>query len=368
MSGLRAGDGAGAPRLGILLSFQARPDAGVAWERSYREGLELAAEADRLGVDDVWLTEHHGEEDGYCPSPVVAAAAVAAATRQVRIALGVALAPLHGHPLRLAEDLAVVDNLSGGRLEVGLGQGYRPGEFEAFGLPYGRRTRAFEEALDVLEWAWRGERFDHEGDVYRVRGGRLRPAPVRPGAPPLWLGAAAPASRARAVRRRAGLVIAMLTDHGHTERQFAAFDREAASAGLGPLPHALMREVVVADTAGDAARAARPHLEYVYRVTYPPELTGLTVRDARTGERRPVRADDPEFLSDDFLRERFVVGDVEHCVARLADQARAMRLDRLVFRPQFPGQPLAEAVATVERMVGEVMPAVRERLAGVTGR
>ena len=103
------------------------------------EGLQLASEADRLGFDEIWLAEHHGEDDGYNPSPAVAAGAIAAVTKRVRICFGIALAPLQGHPLRIAEDLAVADNFSGGRIEPGFGQGYRPEEFEAQGLDYSTR-------------------------------------------------------------------------------------------------------------------------------------------------------------------------------------------------------------------------------------
>src|SRR5262245_34261487 len=175
-----------APKFAVTLSFQVHRGLGDAWDTSYRESLELAAEIDRLGFESIWVSEHHGEQDGYCPSPVVACAALAAAAPACRIGQGVALAPLYGHPLRMAEDLSVVDNLSGGRVEIGLGQGYRPAEFDMFGWPYARRTRAFEESLDILALAWRGERFDYDGRVYKVKAGLLRPPPVRPGALPLW--------------------------------------------------------------------------------------------------------------------------------------------------------------------------------------
>ena len=208
-----------APKFGLALSFQVHQGLGEPWDKSYREGVELAAEANRLGFDALWVSEHHGEADGYCPSPVVACAALAVAAPNCRIGQAVALAPLHGHPLRLAEDLSVLDNLSGGRVEIGLGQGYRPAEFEMFGWPYARRTTAFEESLDILGLAWRGERFDYEGRTYKVKGGLLRPPPVRPGPLPLWIGAAAPAARARAVRHRAGLLVAPLIELEHLVRQ-----------------------------------------------------------------------------------------------------------------------------------------------------
>ena len=221
------------PKFGLALSFQVHQGLGEPWDKSYREGLELAAEANRLGFDSIWVSEHHGEADGYCPSPVVACAALAVAAPNCRIGQAVALAPLHGHPLRLAEDLSVLDNLSGGRVEIGLGQGYRPAEFESFGWNYKKRTTAFEESLDILGLAWRGERFDYEGRVYKVKGGLLRPPPIKPGPLPLWIGAAAPAARARAVRHRAGLLVAPLIELEHLVRQIRSFDDEAERQNAG---------------------------------------------------------------------------------------------------------------------------------------
>ncbi|MPY93693.1 MAG: LLM class flavin-dependent oxidoreductase [Acidimicrobiia bacterium] len=348
------------PRLGISLSFQCRPDLDEGYEQAWKESLELAVEAERLGVEEIWFPEHHGEEDGYNPSPVVAAAAVAAVTSRVRLCGGIALAPLQGHPLRMAEDLAVVDNLSGGRVELGFGQGYRREEFEAFGLDFDRRTRALREALDVIDLAWGGERFDYDGQLCQVRGGLLRPVPVQPGPPPLWLGAAAPRSRARAVRRGAGLVVAPLTEAVHTARQFEAFDGVAEEVGADALPHALMREIEVGDSDEEALAHVQPYLDHVYRVQYAPERTGLTRVDPGTGERRQLTSQDPYYLSPEFVGERWAIGSAETCAGLVSGWLDRMRLDRLVFQPKMPGRPLADAVRAVERVTTELWPRLRE--------
>jgi alkanesulfonate monooxygenase SsuD/methylene tetrahydromethanopterin reductase-like flavin-dependent oxidoreductase (luciferase family) len=351
-----------APKFGVTLSFQVHRGLGDAWDTSYRESLELAAEIDRLGFESIWVSEHHGEDDGYCPSPVVACAALAAAAPHCRVGQGVALAPLYGHPLRMAEDLSVLDNLSGGRVEIGLGQGYRPAEFDMFGWPYARRTRAFEESLDVLGLAWRGERFDYEGKIYKVKGGLLRPPPLRPGRPPLWIGAAAPKARARAVRYRAGLIVAPLIELEHLTRQIRSYDEEAERQSAGPLPHALMREVLVGDSAGDAMKRHQPFIDHVYRVQYAPERTGQTYVDAATGERKPLTGDNPLYLSEDFMQARWFVGTPGDIAAKMVDWLPRFTLDHFIFQARQPGMTLHHAVDSLEAIAKGVLPVVRAKL------
>jgi alkanesulfonate monooxygenase SsuD/methylene tetrahydromethanopterin reductase-like flavin-dependent oxidoreductase (luciferase family) len=347
------------PKFGISFSFQVHRALGEAWDKSYREGLELAAEADRLGYESIWVSEHHGEADGYCPSPVVAGAALAVAAPHCRIGQAVALAPLHGHPLRLAEDLSVLDNLSGGRVEIGLGQGYRPAEFEMFGWPYVRRTGAFEESLDILGRAWQGEPFDYQGRVYSVKGGLLRPPPVKPGALPLWIGAAAPKARARAVRHRAGLLVAPLIELEHLVRQIGSYDEEAARQGAGRLPHALMREILVGDSAADAIRRHQPFLDPVYRVQYAPERVGLTWVDPASGRREPLTGDNPHYLSEAFMQGRWLLGTPGDIAAKINAWQPRLALDHLIFQPRPPGMPLRQAVDELEILARETMPLVR---------
>ena len=306
-------------KFGISFSFQAHRALGETYDKAYREGLELAAEASRLGIDSIWASEHHGEPDGYCPSPVVACAALAVAAPNCRIGQGVALAPLHGHPMRMAEDLSVVDNLSGGRVEIGLGQGYRPAEFDQFGWNYKTRTRAFEEALEILEKAWTGEAFDYTGKIYSVKGGLLRPPPVKPGRLPLWIGAAHPKARARAVRHRAGFLVAPLAELSLVEYQFKSFDAESEQQGAGRLPRALMREILVGDSVADAIKRHQPFIDEVYRVQYKPERVGLAYVDKATGERKPLTSDNPYFMSEEFMQERWLLGTPADIVKKLKE-------------------------------------------------
>lgn len=169
------------------LATVSRPDL-------YRTFLDQAVYADVNGVDSLVLSEHHGVEDGYLPSPVPVAAAAAARTDRIPIIVAALLLPLYD-PVRLAEDLAVVDNLAPGRVSYVCGLGYRPEEYEHAGVDWTTRGQRMEAHLQVLRQAWTGEPFEHEGRTVRVR-----PRPATPGGVPLLYGGGSPAAARRAAR------------------------------------------------------------------------------------------------------------------------------------------------------------------------
>src|SRR5436309_8333911 len=172
-----------------LFTGQVPPDSSRTFVQEYREIVDLARLAETLGFESVWVSEHHGAGDGYMSSLLPTLAALAAATEHIKLGTGVMLTPFH-HPLRLAEDAATVDLISGGRLILGLGLGWREEEFRMFGVPLRERVRRTVEAIDVLRRAWTGERFSYEGRVYRYDRVMITPAPERPkgGTIPIWLG------------------------------------------------------------------------------------------------------------------------------------------------------------------------------------
>jgi alkanesulfonate monooxygenase SsuD/methylene tetrahydromethanopterin reductase-like flavin-dependent oxidoreductase (luciferase family) len=186
-------------RFGVAYDFRNPPESGRSNAELYAAVLAQAERVDRLGYDLVWITEHHFVADGYLPSFVAAAGALAARTHRVRISSDVLLLPFQ-HPLRLAEDLAVLDNLSGGRIELGVGMGYAPHEFRAFGISRRERVSRTEEGIEVLRRAWSGEPFDFRGRHWSFEGASVRPQPVQPGGPPLWLAAMSEAGARRAAR------------------------------------------------------------------------------------------------------------------------------------------------------------------------
>jgi alkanesulfonate monooxygenase SsuD/methylene tetrahydromethanopterin reductase-like flavin-dependent oxidoreductase (luciferase family) len=160
----------------------------------YRTAIDMAAWADECGFDFIQFAEHHGSDDGYIPSPIVLASAIAARTKRVRLRFGLIILPLH-HPIKLAEDLAVLDIVSGGRVDVVFGAGYARHEFEMFGVDPAHRGRLMEEGVAAVKQAWSGEEFSFQG-----RRAKVRPVPVQKPRPPIWLGGASPAAARRAAR------------------------------------------------------------------------------------------------------------------------------------------------------------------------
>lgn len=179
----------------LALRYDMRaPEIGVGSPEQYAAALDHAAWADELGFEAIYLAEHHGAEDGYCAAPMILGSAILGRTRRLQVHLSALVAVLH-HPLRLAEDLAALDLVGGGRVEVTLGLGYRNSEYRMFGVDRRRRVQILEEIVGVLRQAWTGEEFDFRGERVVVR-----PRPGRPEGPALYIGGSAEASAVRAAR------------------------------------------------------------------------------------------------------------------------------------------------------------------------
>jgi alkanesulfonate monooxygenase SsuD/methylene tetrahydromethanopterin reductase-like flavin-dependent oxidoreductase (luciferase family) len=180
----------------VRYDLRAPAFAGVTHAALYAACLEQCAWADAQGLDMVVLSEHHGVDDGYLPAPLTLAAAVAGRTQRIGINVAALLVPFHD-PVRLAEQLAVLDLVSGSRVSLVAGLGYRDEEFRMAGIDRRERGKLLEEAIGVLRQAWTGEPFTWRGRTIRVT--------PRPAAPPMILiGGSTPAAARRAARLRCG--------------------------------------------------------------------------------------------------------------------------------------------------------------------
>jgi len=207
----------------LTLAYDMRaPDFGAPADRLYSAALQQCEWAERAGFASVTFMEHHASSDGYLPSPIVLAAAAAARTTDLIINIGLMLLPLY-EPLRAAEDLAVLDLISGGRLLLMVGGGYRAAEYEQFGLDIADRPSRMEHAVQTLKRAWTGEEFDYLGRTVRIL-----PRPHTPGGPPIILGG----TSAAAARRAAAIADGFMPS---APRFFEIYRQELARLGK-PVP------------------------------------------------------------------------------------------------------------------------------------
>jgi alkanesulfonate monooxygenase SsuD/methylene tetrahydromethanopterin reductase-like flavin-dependent oxidoreductase (luciferase family) len=332
-------------RLGVALDFRNPAGSGIPNAELYARVLAQAELVDALGYDLIWLTEHHFVEDGYLPSFAAAAGAIAARTRRVRISSDIVLLPFQ-HPLRLAEDLAVLDNLSGGRMELGVGMGYAPHEFRAFGIPRAQRVSRTEEAIEVLRLAWRGDPFDFEGKRFRFHGACVRPRPVQPGGPPLWVAAMSEAGALRAARFDAHLL-----PQGDARLVLEPWRAALRASGRDPALRrvGIIRPWLVTD---DATRDWPPIRE---AERYRARIYASWLReagDATTLAVSPEEGGAP-------IPQTWIVGDADHCERELRAFVEAYGLTDVVTWGHVPGLPPEALRPSLERFAERVLPRLR---------
>ena len=243
--------------IGLLMCFRNPPRWAVPFERLYAEYLDDVTLAENLGFDSVWLSEHHFAEDGYSPSLLPIAGAIAARTTKIRIGTALLLLPLH-NAIRIAEDAATLDILSNGRFDLGIGLGFGVKEFAAYGVSRADRGTLMEEGIQVLQGLWRQKAFSFTGKHYKLSDVELAPRPVQEGGPPIWVGAAAPKAIDRAARFGCGLVPAH-------ERAQVIFDNAIRESGREPTDFgaAQLKFCHVAETDDQAWENSQDHLHYM---------------------------------------------------------------------------------------------------------
>ena len=254
-------------KFGLLFAHQVPPESGIASSETYRDMLRCLPRAEELGYVSAFQCSHHVQKDGFCPSPLVAMAGAAAVTERMRIGTAVLLVPLYA-PLKLAEDVAVIDNLSGGRFVFGVAPGYVSQEFTAHGVPREERVGRFEEALDLMIRAWSGEPFSFEGRYYQVPEGQVTPKPVQSPHPPIWYGVSAPGSLRRAAARRSVQIMSPRHGLAELEAHYEPYEAAAKAAGWEIPERPIIRQVFVAPTMAEAEAKAAPAVDYLYRELY----------------------------------------------------------------------------------------------------
>jgi len=312
----------------------------------YREALEEVIRAEDLGFDSVWMEEHHSVTNHYWPSPLPVLAGFATRTSRLTLGTDIIVAAFH-HPVRLAEDVAMLDVISNGRLVLGIAIGYKPDEFALYGVPLEKRGARFEEQLAIMKGLWTQERVQFNGTYYTLEG-RLEPKPVQKPHPPLWIGGWGDITLRRAATLADNWIpgpTADLTRLLAGKKQF--LERRRAAGLAAPTEWPLTRDVIIADTDQRARELAEEHIMVAYR------------REYAGGWRHPFI--DASVATDlDKLREdRFVIGGPEQCVRRLRRFVEQYGMTHLICRMFFPGMPHAHIMRGLELLAREVMPAFR---------
>jgi probable F420-dependent oxidoreductase len=308
-----------------LITCQRYPGDPRSDRELYAEALSLAVEAERLGFDSVWTSEHHFVDDAYLPSVLPLSAAIAARTSRVLIGTGLLLAPLH-EPIRIAEDAAVVDLISGGRLVLGIGLGWRAEEFEALGVPLRDRAHRLEDSVTVYRQAWSGGLVSG-GDHVSYPDVPVRPLPARPGGPPIWIGGLSEAAIRRAGRIADGFMATEVTPAELAEQVAIA---RAARVDAGPFEISV--HVPTFPWHGDDAwEIVRPHHWYVSW-----KYDDMDEARHRAGEGpEPPEIDD---ALDEALREQIVLGTPEQVIDRIRELVDAAGGSlHYIARLNFPG-------------------------------
>jgi len=241
-----------------VLQFFSWPERRVDLATVYARALQRIEIMDRNAYDAVWLAEHHFSSFSVCPSVHMVGVLAAARTHRLRIGTGVSLAPFY-HPLRLAEEVALLDQLSGGRVNWGAGRGFARVEFEAFGVPPDQSTARFHETVEIVLKAWTDERLTFAGEHFRFEDIEVLPKPAQRPHPPVWVAASSEAAIEWAADRGFSILMdphSAATEIGH-KRRFYDWRLTAAGFSATGRDIPVARLMALATTAAEAAAVAR---------------------------------------------------------------------------------------------------------------
>ncbi|MBI2963223.1 MAG: LLM class flavin-dependent oxidoreductase [Deltaproteobacteria bacterium] len=338
---------------GVLFGFRNPPFKKRPWADLYRDELDLVVESEKLGYGHTWLTEHHFAADGYSPSLMAIAAAVAARTGKIRIGTFVVLLPLHD-PITVAEDAATVDIISNGRFDLGVGQGYVPYEFDPRGIRHHQRARRMEEGLHVLRGLLGGEKLSFHGEHNHLEAIRIQPPPVQRELP-IWVGARADKAIDRAARL--GFHFASVGVGHHRGKYLAALKRH----GRDPADFKIVQLVTCycAETRAKAWDDIADGFHHVLKYYHDWAVASGDI----TGDIEGLAVPTPERFrkqqSGEFFGEPALVGTPDEVRAGLQDYLERSPSSHLALYMSIPGNDRENTRRSMELFARHVMPELR---------
>ena len=338
-------------KIGVgLFTGQIPPGSSRTFHDEYRETLELVQLIEEVGLDGAWVSEHHFSADGYLPSLVPMLAAFAAVTERIELGTGVVLAPFHD-PIRLAEDFAVVDQLSGGRVIPGFGIAWREEEFREFNVPVSERVGRTRELIEVLRLAWGDDRFDYDGKYFHYEGVSVTPKPAR--TPPIFVGGFVDSAIKRAGRIGDGY-ISSRAEPDRVRDAFAMASQERAKAGKdGPPLVALLQNAFVTTAPDEDWPMVRDGIGHQLG-TYAGWREGTDVPG------KPLEIKPPP---EDTIRRTTAFGTPHEVIDFLAPVCKVFAdypEGHLILRLHYPGMTKEPAARAIRILAEEVAPQLRE--------
>jgi alkanesulfonate monooxygenase SsuD/methylene tetrahydromethanopterin reductase-like flavin-dependent oxidoreductase (luciferase family) len=336
-------------KFGLLYSFQSPPEIGTPHSQLYQEAFKEAELAEKLGYDSIFLIEHHFLQDGFNPSLMVTAAAFASRTQSIAIGTSCYLLTLH-HPIETAENAAVVDNISNGRLILGVAAAYRDEEFRGFGLNRVERGARMDEYLQILKEAWSRDSFSFKGRFYSCEDLSVTPKPIqRP--IPLWFGASGEAGLRRAARNGIPLVasnrhhLSELEEHYKTYRSY--LEKFGKKVDVVPV----LRNTYVADTEEKAVNDARDPIMRILGGMYGKWSRWRPIKDDKG--RTP---DDPTFFEFESHKEKNILGGPKDVVRQIETYKERLGMNYLLCWMAMPGMPHKNVEESMKIFAKDVMP------------
>lgn len=258
-----------------ILQFFSWPGRRTELATVYQRGLERIQIMDQNGYDAVWLTEHHFNDYSVCPSIPVIGTYAAARTKNIRIGAGVCLASFY-HPLRLAEEIALLDTLSGGRVNWGAGRGFDLKEFRAFGVPIEESHARFRETVDIVLKAWTTDRLTYTGQYFSFENVEVLPKPLQQPHPPVWAAASSPSAIEWAASVGHSILMDPHATHAELGHKWELYRDTLArhSHAIEGRQIPMARLLAVASTSAEAAEVARQGAKWLVDTYVPPEMYG----------------------------------------------------------------------------------------------
>jgi len=316
---------------GMFHEFQRT--AGVTDEEAFATSFDEIDAAERWGLDAMWLAEIHvNPERSVCSAPLTLASAIAARTKRMKIGTGVQVLPLC-HPLRLAEEVATVDQISQGRLIFGIGRSGFPRTYEAYGVPYGESRERFAETLEILKRAWTEPSFSYRGKYYSFENVRLAPKPYQKPWPDIRIAANSADTFPAIAKLGHGVLVAVRQGTlEELEPNISAYRnawKEAGHPGKGKV--FLRAPVYVADSDQAARDEPEESIMYFYRYLGERLEDSATRAGVQQGDLRAARGRRLQTITyEEALREKLIVGSPERVADRLMGLQETLGLDGIL--------------------------------------